>query len=153
MKNELITGKTFGERGAGGIYGERPGICHIICCSYIHVIQLLLYSGYSALIHKLSTNIALVALVLCSYSPLNNKIVKKYYSSTSHIYSALIYLFCFNYKNFQKIFFLYKSYLFWSYLLILLLLKIRSKNIPLIQDLFCSYFCLILLLLEKVIKK
>ena len=132
---------------------ERPGICHIICCSYIHVIQLLLYSGYSALIHKLSTNIALVALVLCSYSPLNNKIVKKYYSSTSHIYSALIYLFCFNYKNFQKIFFLYKSYLFWSYLLILLLLKIRSKNIPLIQDLFCSYFCLILLLLEKVIKK
>ena len=112
LKNEPITGKTFGERGAGGIYGERPGICHIICCSYIHVIQLLLYSGYSALIHKLSTNIALVALVLCSYSPLNNKIVKKYSSSTSHIYSALIYIFCFNYKKFQKIFFLCKSYLF-----------------------------------------
>ena len=74
-KNELITEKTFGERGGGYI---RRRTRHKSNDPYVALIFIVYssYSGFSALIHKLPTNIALVPLVFCFYSPLNNKLSK-----------------------------------------------------------------------------
>ena len=102
LKNELINWKNIWRDGGGGYIWRKT--------RHMSYHMLLLHSSYTALTLAtlpLFTNYQQILLLLRSYSAPILRLITKLSKNilllhTSHIYFALIYLFCFNYKNFKK---------------------------------------------------